>query len=49
MIFFLFQIPLYLSDIAVSIILSIIFYLGFEAPPLIVEDYVYKKIKNKSE
>ena len=45
----MFQIPIYLSDVAISIILSIIFYLGFEAPPLIVEDYVYKKIKNKPE
>ncbi|CAG9806050.1 unnamed protein product [Chironomus riparius] len=40
-------VPILLSDVFMIMILSTITYLAFEAPTLIIEDYIYKKIKNK--
>ncbi|XP_070501268.1 nose resistant to fluoxetine protein 6-like [Chironomus tepperi] len=39
-------VPILLSDVFMIIILSTITYLAFEAPNLVIEDYIYKKFKN---
>lgn len=43
------KVPILLSDVFIIIILSTVFYLAFEAPPLIIEDYIYKKLKNSNK
>ena len=37
-----------MSDFVIITMLSVIFYLAFEAPPLFIEDYIYKKVKRKA-
>ncbi|KAG5681173.1 hypothetical protein PVAND_010631 [Polypedilum vanderplanki] len=39
-------VPTLCSDIVIIIILSTLTYLAFEAPPMIIENYVYKKFQN---
>ncbi|KAG5684550.1 hypothetical protein PVAND_013776 [Polypedilum vanderplanki] len=39
-------IPILWSDIVIIIILSVIFYLALEAPPMLVEDYFYKRYQS---
>ncbi|KAG5684553.1 hypothetical protein PVAND_013778 [Polypedilum vanderplanki] len=41
--------PILWSDIVMIIILSSIFYLALEAPPMLVEDYFYKKYLNSKK
>jgi hypothetical protein len=43
------QFPIYWGDIFATIILASVLYLTFEEPIMIVEDYLYKNIKQNKK